>query len=88
MADLARVRIGRIEKNMSRSLAERTEGVKILDESPYRGDGSLRAESRVDGRRSKPKTSVAEAAAKKNKAADQAASTADAESTPPTEEQS
>lgn len=76
MADLARVRIGRIEKNMSRSLAERTEGVTVLDESPYRGDGSLRAESRVDGRRSKPKTSVAEAAAKKQAAAP-AASTAE-----------
>lgn len=69
--DLARVRIGRIEKNMSRSLAERTEGVTVLDEPTHRGDGSLRAESRKDGRRAKPKTTVAEAAAKKTATPDE-----------------
>lgn len=76
MSDLVRVRIGSVEKNMSRSLAERAEGVTVLDESPYRGDGSLRGESRKGGRRPKKKTSVAEAAAEKQ-ASESAAPTAE-----------
>lgn len=81
MADeLARVRIGRIEKNMSRSLAERTEGVTVLDEPTHRGDGSLRAETRAGGRRTKPKTTVAEAAAAKKAAAPDDDSPDDADS--------
>jgi len=70
MADeLVRVRLGDIEKNMGRSLAERTEGVEILDESPRKGDGTLRGTTRKDGRRMKPKTTVAESATAKKKAA-------------------
>lgn len=63
--ELVRVRIGDIEKNMGRSLAERSKGVEILDEPVTNGDGTLRGTTRKDGRRMKPKVTVNEKAAKK-----------------------
>lgn len=64
-ADLVRVRFRGVEKNMSRSLAESSEGVEILDEPTTRGDGRLLPTTRANGRARKPKTSVAKAAEKK-----------------------
>lgn len=64
MADLVRVRLNGVEKNMGRALAE-SSGVEILDEPTTNGDGTLRGLTRSGGRKAKPKTSVAEAAEKK-----------------------
>lgn len=75
MSDLVRVRIGGIEKNVGRAQAER-HGYHVLDESPYRGDGSLRGTTRANGRPRKPKTSVAEqVAAKQDESPEPVAST-------------
>lgn len=74
--ELVRVRVGGIEKNMGRSLAEASEGVEVLDEPVRNGDGSLRGETRVGGRRAKPKTTVAKKAAEKKAAAVAATDTA------------
>jgi hypothetical protein len=75
MADLVRVRLDGVEKNVGAAFAERL-GLEVLDEPTRRADGSLRAPSRANGRPRKPKTSVAEAAAaKKEKAAQPDAST-------------
>lgn len=68
MADLVRVRIGKVEKNVGRAFAESNE-LTILDEPTHRGDGTARGETRADGRRRKPKTSVAKAAAAKKEQA-------------------
>jgi hypothetical protein len=73
MSDLVRACLGSVEKSVSRGLAERHD-LKILDESAYRPDGRIRPTTRVGGRPKKPKTSVAESAAKK-KAASRGAST-------------
>lgn len=65
MAELVRVRINGIEKNVGRGFAE-AKGLDVLDEPTHRADGSLRGETRSGGRPAKKKTSVAkEAAAKK-----------------------
>lgn len=72
--ELVRVRIGRIEKNMGRALAE-SAGVEILDEPTRKGDGSLRGETR-NGRRPKPQSTVADLAAEKKAAAVAATNTA------------
>lgn len=72
MADLVRVRLGRVEKNMGRALAEAS-GAQVLDEPTHNRDGSLRATTRAGGRRVKPKTSVAIEAAKKKAVAAEAA---------------
>lgn len=69
MADLVRVRLNGFEKNVGRTFAEATEGVEILDEPTRNPDGTPRATTRTGGRRAKPKTSVAEQAAAKKKAA-------------------
>lgn len=65
MADLVRVRLNGVEKNMGRVLAEASEGVTVLDEPTHNGDGTPRRETRKDGRPAKKKTTVAQAAAKK-----------------------
>lgn len=67
--ELIRVRLNGVEKNMGRSLAERSKGVEILDEPVTNGDGTLRGTTRKDGRRAKPKTTVADQATAKKKAA-------------------
>lgn len=63
--ELVRVRVGDIEKNMGRSLAEASSDVTVLDEPTKKPDGSLRGETRKDGRPVKPKTTVAKKAAAK-----------------------
>lgn len=65
MADLVRVRLNGVEKNMGRALAESSEGVVILDEPTASPDGSKRATTRRGGRRTKPQTTVAKKAAEK-----------------------
>lgn len=66
--ELVRVRVGDVEKNMGRSLAEASSDVEILaNESPRNPDGSLRRETRKNGRPPKKKTTVAEAAASRKK---------------------
>lgn len=65
MADLVRVRLNGVEKNMGRVLAESSEGVTVLDEPTHNGDGTPRRETRTGGRPAKKKTTVAQAAAKK-----------------------
>lgn len=64
MADLVRVRLGGIEKNVGAAFAERFD-LKVLDEPTRRPDGQMRGVTRSHGRAPKPKTSVAEAAAAK-----------------------
>lgn len=66
--ELVRVRMGAVEKNMGRSLAESSEGVEILDEPTRRGDGSLRPTTQRNGRRRKPRTTVAKKASEKKAA--------------------
>lgn len=73
--ELVRVRLGDIEKNMGRALAE-SAGVEILDEPTHKGDGSLRGETRSGGRPVKPKTTVADSATGKKAAAVAATDTA------------
>lgn len=70
--DLVRVRMDGVEKNVGRGFAE-ANGLEVLDEPVRNRDGSLRATTRVGGRRLKPKTSVAAEAAKKKSAAAEAA---------------
>ena len=70
MSDLVRVREGDREFNVGRSHAE-ARGLTILDEPVRDRTGELRPVTRSNGRKVKPKVSVAEAAEKK------AASTAD-----------
>ncbi len=81
MSDLVRVRVGDVEYNAGRADAERR-GLEVLDEPTHTRSGNLRPETRTGGRPRKPKTSVAEQAAAKK-----AASTADSNSTPPSEEE-
>ena len=78
MADLVRVRLNGIEKNVGRTFAERHD-LEVLDEPTTNPDGSLRPTTRAGGRRVKPKTSVAKKAAEKkqDKAASAPAMTAE-----------
>ena len=64
MSDLVRVRLNGVEKNVGAAFAE-ANGLKVLDEPTRKGDGTLRRPTRAHGRPTKPKTSVAEAAAAK-----------------------
>jgi hypothetical protein len=64
MADLVRVRLDGVEKNMGRALAESAE-VEILDEPTRGSDGRLRGETSEGGRPRKPRTSVAKQVAEK-----------------------
>lgn len=79
MSDLARVRVGNVELNFSRSIAEQ-EGLTILDEPVLKGDGTFRPQTRRNGRRDKPKTTVSAEAAKKKQRGGQSAP--DAEEAP------
>lgn len=63
--ELVRVRVGDIEKNMSKALAESSKDVEILDEPVRDPSGRLRGETRTGGRPVKPRTSVAKKAAEK-----------------------
>lgn len=69
MADLVRVRLNGVEKNMGRALAETSEGVEILKDATHSPDGRPRGETRADGRRRKPRTTVAKSASAKKAAA-------------------
>lgn len=71
MADeLVRAHIGDRIKNVGAAFAQK-HGLEVVEESPLRGDGSLRPETRGNGRRVKRKTTVAqEAAAKEAASAD------------------
>ena len=65
---LVRVRFENgLEGNLAETVAKAA-GLKILDEPTHRGDGTLRPQTRRDGRRRKPKTSVSAEAAKKQAA--------------------
>lgn len=64
MSDLVRVRIDNVEKNVGAEYAE-INGLTVLDEPTRNDDGTLRPETRKDGRPAKPKTSVDKAAAEK-----------------------
>lgn len=64
MPNLVRAVIGDREVNVSPEYAK-AKGLKVLDEPTARPDGRLRPTTRRNGRPAKPKTSVAEAAAKK-----------------------
>jgi hypothetical protein len=64
MSDLVRVRIGDIEKNVGAEFAEIYE-LEVLDEPIKNDDGTLRGETRKDGRPMKSRTSVAKSAADK-----------------------
>jgi hypothetical protein len=66
MSELVRVRLRNAELNLSRVIAEE-EGLTILDEPIRKPDGTLRPQTRRDGRRSMPKTTVAKAAASKKR---------------------
>ena len=64
MPDIVRVREGDREYNTGRAFAE-AHKLTILDEPARDRAGALRPVARAGGRKVKPKTSVAEAAAKK-----------------------
>lgn len=63
---LVRVRLeGGLEKNVGDAYAE-IHGLTVLkDEPTHRGDGTTRGATRSGGRQPKPRTTVADAAAKK-----------------------
>lgn len=61
---LVRARIGDRSVNVSPEYAA-AEGFEVLEEPTHRDDGRARPETTVSGRAVKPKTTVAEAAAKK-----------------------
>lgn len=68
-ADLVRVRIGGVEKNMARSLAEKCPSeVEILDEPARFGNGRPRPTSGRNGRPRKTRTTVAKKASEKSTA--------------------
>lgn len=62
--ELVRVRIDDVETNVGAAFAE-AEGLEVLDEPTTNPDGSRREDTRPNGRKAKPKTSVAEKAAEK-----------------------
>jgi len=68
---LVRVRIGDTETNVGAAYAK-THDLDVLDEPTVNDDGSRREPTRKGGRRAKPKTTVAQAAAKKKAAVDSA----------------
>jgi len=82
MQSLVRAVIDGQEVNVSAAYAE-THDLEVLDEPTHRDDGRRRAPTRLGGRPVKPKTSVAEAAAKK--AAAKSAEPAESD-TPPSKE--
>lgn len=78
MSDIVRVRIGANETAVGRSFAD-IHKLDILDEPARTADGRLRADTH-QGRRMKPKTTVAKAAAKKTSGSPSAAPKAVTES--------
>lgn len=66
MAELVRVRTKTgVETNVSRSVAEKSSDLEILDEPAQVSFNKPRSATRTGGRRPKPHTTVAEAAGKK-----------------------
>ena len=82
MSELVRVRANGREFNAGRALATR-KGWEILDEPTHQRDGRVRPETHANGRRLKPKTTVAKAAEEKKK--DTKAAVIDSESAPTSE---
>ena len=78
MADLVRVRLDGVEKNVGRAFAEKN-SLNVLDESAFRDDGQPRATTREGGRKHKPKKSVAKKATEKKAAEKQAESLSSSE---------
>jgi hypothetical protein len=74
MADLVRVRLDGVEKNVGAAFAEK-HGLEVLDVSAHRPDGQVRPETRKGGRRRKPKTTVADRATAKKAAVSDSAPT-------------
>lgn len=69
MADLVRVRIGGVEKNVARSLAEKYPSeITILDEPATFGNGRPRPTTGRNGRPRKTRTTVAKKASEKSTA--------------------
>lgn len=64
MAELVRVRIGSVEKNVGAEYAE-IHKLTVLDEPTTNDDGTPRAETGKDGRPAKTRTTVDEAAKSK-----------------------
>lgn len=64
MQKLVRAVVGEVETNTSAAFAA-SHDLKVLDESTRREDGRRRPATRLGGRKAKPKTTVATAAAKK-----------------------
>lgn len=67
MADLVRVRLEHVEKNVGRAFALAND-LTVLDEPTHKRDGSLRGTTRAGGRPVKEKTSVAKKATEKKAA--------------------
>lgn len=82
MSELVRVRANGREFNAGRALATRR-GWEVLDEPTHQRDGRVRPETHANGRRLKPKTTVAQAAEEKKK--DTKAAVIDSESAPTSE---
>lgn len=78
---LVRVRIGDIEKNVGKTFAE-IHDLTVLDEPTTNPDGTLRAQTRKDGRPAKKKTTVAASAAAKKTTASTSAAAKTAAATP------
>lgn len=74
MADLVRVRLNGIEKNVGADFAD-IHDLDVIDESTTNLDGSLRGDMRAGGRPLKPKSSVAKKVAEKKAAAPSAPTT-------------
>lgn len=74
MANLVRVRLNGVEKNVGRAYAE-AHGLEVLDEPTRDRAGALRRTTRAGGRKSKPKTSVAKKVAEKKAAVIESAPT-------------
>ena len=67
MAELVRALVGGVSKNVSRALAE-SAGLEVVDEPTHNPDGTVRAATTAQGRKPKPKTTVAKKAAEKKAA--------------------
>lgn len=74
MADLVRVRLNGVEKNVGKAFAE-AHKLDVLDEPTHGRDGQPRRDTRAGGRPVKPKTSVAKKAAEKQAAVIESAPT-------------
>jgi len=75
---LVRVRADGLEFNVGAAHAE-AHGLEVLDESPHFRDGTPKPVTRLEGRKRKPRVSVAEAAEKKKAEKTAATNTTDSE---------